>query len=136
VVTIRNHNLILDNEFTRELNSKIIYELGKNCPENQLKFKELYNSRKKSLMIAFICLMFFPGTHYAFMGKWQLQLLFWITLGGGLIWWVTDIFRLSKIVKENNVEYQNQILREINSENIFSTFKPMRIHGIADMKVA
>lgn len=67
----------------------------------------------------FICVLFFPTTHYAFLGKWQMQFLFWLSLGGCFIWWIIDIFRIKKIVNNANVELQNNILFEIKSVNIF-----------------
>jgi len=135
LVTLKNHNLILEKGFTQDLNCKVLYELGKNSSENQLKFQSLYTDRKTSLKWAYVCLLFFPGTHYAFMGKWQTQILFWVTLGGGLIWWVMDIFRLRQLVEENNLNHQNQILREINAQNVFIKFTPEPITSISDIQL-
>ena len=103
MVKIRNHNIILDAEFTNKLHPKVLYELGKMCAENQNKFQELYSESKRSLSLAYICLIFFPSTHYAFLGRWQMQILFWLTLGGGLVWWIVDLFRLSTMVNQTNL---------------------------------
>ncbi|MFM9944793.1 MAG: TM2 domain-containing protein [Bacteroidia bacterium] len=131
MVTIRNHNVILDAQFTSKLNSKVIYELGKMCAENQLKFKELYSEKKRSLLLAYICLVFFPSTHYAFLGRWQMQGLYWLTLGGGLVWWIVDLFRLPKLVSQTNFHFQQKILRDINSISVFKPVSPIRIPSIA-----
>jgi hypothetical protein len=119
LVTIRNHNVILDAKFTSQLHPKVLYELGKICPEKQLKFKSLYQSKQHNLHLAYGCLLLFPGTHYALMGKWQLQVIFWLTGGGALIWWLTDLLRLPKLVKESNVINQNKMLRETLAVSIF-----------------
>jgi hypothetical protein len=125
LVTLRSHNLILHAGFARQLHPKVLYDLGKIGFEDQLRFQELYLSKKKSLNLAFICLLFFPGTHYAFMGKWQTQLLFWLTLGGGLVWWVIDFCRLKNILNESNFHVQQKILMEIKSVNVFNSVKPL-----------
>jgi len=121
LVTIRNHNIVLDGEFTRHLNPKVLYQLGKISEEDQIKFQELYQKKERSLKVAFICLMFFPCTHYAFVGKWQLQILFWVTLGGGLVWWVADFFRIKQLIRHKNHSIQKQVLRDVHSINIFDS---------------
>ena len=136
MVTIRNHNVILDAEFITKLHPKILYEIGKICPENQIKFQELYTKKKRSLVLAFICLIFFPGTHYAFLGRWQLQLMYWLTFGGALIWWLVDMFRLPTLVKECNYYQQKKVLMEINSINVFKNAKPIEMPSLKEAQVA
>lgn len=119
MVTIRNHNVVLSGDFTHKLNPKVLYELGKISVEDQLQFQNNYLGRERSLKLAYVCLLFFPTTHYAFMGKWQLQVLFWLTLGGGLIWWLADFFRLRELVRQKNQEIQKQVLRDIHAVNVF-----------------
>lgn len=58
-------------------------------------------SKIKSSGMGYV-LFFFLGAHYAYVGKWGLQLLFWFTLGGCLIWGFIDIFRISSIVESYN----------------------------------
>jgi len=124
MVNIRNHNLVLHSDFTHKLHPRVTYELGKIGVDDQMKFMNNYNLRKRSLKLAFVCLLFFPGTHYAFLGKWQLQILFWLTLGGGLVWWLVDFFRLKQIVKHSNHNIQREIVRDLHSVNIFYDIKP------------
>lgn len=133
MVNLRNHNLILNAGFTRCLNQRVKYELGKICPQDQIKFQELYLERRKSETLAIICVLFFPCTHYAFLGKWQMQVLFWLTLGGGLVWWIYDIFRIKKLVKKCNTEIQNKIMLELKSVNIFEKteiVRPLRAKAV------
>jgi uncharacterized protein with NAD-binding domain and iron-sulfur cluster len=136
LVTIRNHNVVLSGEFTHKLHPRVLYELGKRSFEDQLQFKELYESKKRSLFLAYVCLLCFPGTHYAFFGKWQLQVLYWLTIGGGLIWWIVDIFRLKQLVNQNNIFVQQQILRDISSTNIFKSAKPLGDPRVSSAKIA
>lgn len=55
----------------------------------------------KSTFTAFV-LFFFLGAHYAYMGKWGIQFLFWFTLGGLGIWTIVDIFMMSGMVQDHN----------------------------------
>ncbi len=45
---------------------------------------------------------FFFGAHYAYLGKWGTQILFWLTIGGLGIWAIIDLFRISSLVKKHN----------------------------------
>ncbi len=58
-------------------------------------------SQIRSVGIAYI-LFFLVGGHYAYLNKWGYQILFWITLGGIGIWWLIDLFNLSKYVQRHN----------------------------------
>lgn len=42
------------------------------------------------------------GAHYAYLGKWGLQILYWLTLGGLGFWALIDIFRIPRMVREHN----------------------------------
>ena len=47
------------------------------------------------------------GAHYAYLGKWGLQFLFWITLGGLGIWALIDLFLIpGKVAAYNAVIYE------------------------------
>lgn len=121
----------MDSEFTLKLHPKTLYELGKMCPENQIQFQEVYLKRNKSLFLAYLCLFFLPSTHYAFMGRWQLQFLFWFTLGGALIWWMVDLYRLPKLINDVNAQFQQKVLMETKSVNVFKNAKPIHISKMA-----
>lgn len=136
MVTLRNHNLILNAGFTQCLNQRVKYELGKICPESQIKFQNLYLEKKRSETLAIICVMFFPGTHYAFLGKWQMQILFWLTLGGGFVWWIIDIIRIKKLVKNANTEIQNKILLDLKSVNVFEKPEIARKQATVSVRLA
>ncbi len=55
----------------------------------------------KSLADAYILLILF-GAHYAYLDKWKLQIIFWLTGGGLGIWWVISFFTLPAKVKHYN----------------------------------
>ena len=51
------------------------------------------------LIAVLLCLL---GWHYLYLGKIGLQFLFWITLGGFLVWGLVDLFRLPGMVEKQN----------------------------------
>ena len=67
-----------------------------------------FNQRKKSTFFSYI-LWPLGALYYAYNKKIGLQFVFWITFGGGLIWWIVDLFRMPFIVEQAN----SQIAREI-----------------------
>jgi hypothetical protein len=76
--------------------------------------KSLSVSNLKSTDTAYLC-WFILGSHYAYLGKWGLQFLFWLTIGGFGIWALVDLFLMSKKVESTNApifkaieEIQNQ----------------------------
>jgi len=75
----------------------------------------------RSLGIAYI-LFFIAWAHYAYLGKWGKQILFWITLGGLGIWWLFDLFRIPGLIERYNapilddIDYLEYRDREIERE--------------------
>jgi hypothetical protein len=70
--------------------------------------KHYLQSQIKSSGTAYL-LWFFFGFHYAYLGKWGLQLLYWITFGGFFIWAIIDFFTLSGRVANHNALIFQQI---------------------------
>lgn len=62
----------------------------------------------KSTGTAYLC-WFFLGCHYAYLGKWGLQILYWITFGGIGIWAIIDLFLIPSKVNAHNLIIANQI---------------------------
>ena len=64
-------------------------------------YESQYKRHKKSTLMAYI-LWLLLGWHYAYLGKWGVQFLFWITIGGLMFWWLIDAFRIPGMVKDYN----------------------------------
>ena len=62
----------------------------------------------KSSGTAYI-LWFFLGCHYAYLGRWGTQILYWITLGGLGIWAFIDLFRIPSLISNHNYRISVQI---------------------------
>ncbi len=65
-------------------------------------------SRIKSTGTA-ILFWFLLGAHFAYLGKWGLQLLFWITLGGVGVWAIVELFLIPGRVEKYNAGIYEQL---------------------------
>jgi TM2 domain-containing membrane protein YozV len=54
--------------------------------------------KKRYAYPAWLCL----GSHYLYLGRPFTQLFFWLTLGGLLLWWLIDFFRLPAMIEKQN----------------------------------
>ena len=79
-----------------------------------MKTKRELQGEIKSKGTAFV-MYWFLGAHYAYLGKWGVQLAYWFTLGGLGIWLMVDLFRIGGLVKRyNNLIYEE--LEELEEE--------------------
>ncbi|MCG8318663.1 MAG: TM2 domain-containing protein [Cytophagales bacterium] len=67
-----------------------------------------YQSKMKSPGVAY-ALWFFLMAHFAYLGKWGLQILFWLTLGGLGIWWVVEAFMIPGRIEKYNLLISQKI---------------------------
>ncbi|MEC5395650.1 TM2 domain-containing protein [Bergeyella sp. RCAD1439] len=70
--------------------------------------KHYLMSKMKSTGTAYLC-WFFLGCHYAYLGRWGLQILYWITFGGMGIWALIDLFLMPSKVNAHNLAIARQI---------------------------
>lgn len=69
--------------------------------------KYILQSQIKSTGSAYLFYLFLFGTHYAYLGKWGIQFLYWFTFGGLGIWALIDLFTIpGKIERHNAVIFQ------------------------------
>ncbi len=66
-------------------------------------------SQLKSTGTAYLLTLFVFGTHYGYLGKWGIQILFWITLYGVGVWYLIDLFRIPGLVARHNAKLWQQI---------------------------
>lgn len=77
-------------------------------------FHEAYRRRARSTATAYaICLL--VGGQYGYVGRWGLQILFWLTLGGLLVWWTVDLFRIPAMVRRYNELVAQELLRALRT---------------------
>ena len=72
-------------------------------------------TKLKSTGVAYLFFLLL-GAHYAYLGKWGLQLLYWITLGGFGIWFLIDLFTMSSKVENYNLPIIHEIEKKEKDE--------------------
>ena len=87
-------------------------------PDQQEEFVEEFRRKAKSTGVAY--LLWFTGIamlgfHYAYVRKWGIQIVYWLTLGGAFIWWFIDLFRIGSIVRDYNKDVAVDVLRNLKS---------------------
>ncbi len=83
--------------------------------QRQGAFLEEYRRRRKRIPVAYLAWLLF-GSHYAYLGgRWLVQFGFWLTGGGGLVWWVFDAFRLPWMVRNHNQNVAIDVLRDMRA---------------------
>ncbi|UOY07720.1 TM2 domain-containing protein [Muricauda sp. SCSIO 64092] len=71
--------------------------------------KAYLRSQTKSTGTAYLLFIFLFGSHFAYLGKWGTQFLFWLTLYGFGIWAIVEIFMIPTRVSEHNMKIYRQI---------------------------
>jgi hypothetical protein len=100
-------------KYTRKQIPDAVYDKLATMSEiNQQAFLSEFKRRSKSPNLACLLWLFF-GLHYAYVGKWWVQILFWMTMGGFFIWWAIDLFRLHSLIREHNKTLALTVLRDI-----------------------
>jgi len=77
-------------------------------------FIEEFYRREKDMACAYVFWVLF-GLHYAYLGKWGMQLLFWLTAAGLGVWWFIDLFRIPGLVRNYNADVSINVLRDIKT---------------------
>ena len=77
--------------------------------------KHYLQSKVKSTGTAYL-FFFFLGAHYAYLGNWGIQILYWITLGGIGIWALIDLFTMSGKVDSHNALIFQKIEEMVKKE--------------------
>jgi hypothetical protein len=90
-------------------------ELAKMPANKQSEFIEEFERKKKSAPLAYLFLVLIFAMHYGYMKKWGLQVVFWITGGGLLIWWIVDLFRIPGMIKDYNRDVALEVMRDMKA---------------------
>lgn len=104
--------LMIPDSLARSLPTMVRQTLMKLPPEQQSAFVEAYRRRAKSTGTAYL-LWFCLGWHYAYLGRWGWQVLFWLTAGGLLFWWFIDLFRIPGMVRLYNEDVATSVMRDL-----------------------
>ncbi|MGC4129777.1 MAG: TM2 domain-containing protein [Bergeyella sp.] len=94
--------------------SMVKNELKKLSAQKQDEFVEEYRRKQKSVGIAYLCWLIF-GLHYGYVGKWGLQVVYWLTAGGFLIWALVDLFRIPGMIGNHNKDAATDVMRNLKA---------------------
>lgn len=108
------NKLVTDYECEREMITAILRDMN---DSNRWIFEKRFNARKKSLSAAYVFLFAGFGSHYLYLGQWRTQLLFWLTLGGGFVWYAISAVTMYYLVDRANRETAFAIIGEIWEEH-------------------
>lgn len=101
---------MIEGSILRGLPASVRASLLNSSDSEQEMFVEEYRRRKKSIGVGYI-LWILLGLHFGYLHKWGLQILFWITLGGALIWWLISLFTIPSMVTNYNKDVAVEVLR-------------------------
>jgi hypothetical protein len=63
--------------------------------------------KRRYAYLAWLCL----GSHYLYLRRPVIQALFWLSLGGLLIWWAVDLLRIPALVEQYNRSAVGKLLK-------------------------
>lgn len=92
--------------------------VAKMDPETQTTFFNELGRKRKSLPTAY--LFGTVGWHYLYLGKVGLQFAFWLTGGGGFVWWFADLFRMPSLVRDFNEQCAREAIHTLAIGTAFS----------------
>jgi len=102
----------IEHSILRQLPLTVKHGLSEMSGEKRSVFVEEFLRKKRTLGCMLALAIFFPIQHFL-LGRGLLGIIFWITGGGGLIWWIVEIFLTPSRVRRYNEELASQILRDI-----------------------
>lgn len=79
--------------------------------DKQQAFMEEFERKSKSTAVAYICWLF--GLHYAYLGKWGVLVLYWLTAGGLGIWVIVDAFRMPGMLNNYNKDAAVEVMSSL-----------------------
>ena len=81
----------------------------------QEEFLAQYALESKSRLATFLFALLPPplSAHYLYLGRWWVQVPYFLTLGGCFLWWLVDLFRTNGLTYRANREIARRIYRKL-----------------------
>ena len=95
----------------KELPEAVVRKLESMDELNQESFWSEFQRKRKSPALGW-WIGWTTGLHYAYIGKWWLTMIFWMTCGGFMLWWFRDLFLIPKMVREYNKSVAVTVLKD------------------------
>ena len=87
------------------------HEITQRPEAHQQLFVGEYGGKRENLILTYLLWVVF--SHYAYLNSWRTTLLILGTLGGLAVWWLIDIFRIPRMVRNYNRDTAIAVLRPI-----------------------
>jgi hypothetical protein len=110
------NKLMLSESVTKNLPSMVKSELAKMDASKQSEYLEEYKRKQKSNTNGFL-LLFLLGMPFGYVGKWGLQILFWLTGGFFFFGYFVMIFFVPSLVRNYNKDLAIEVMRNLASIN-------------------
>lgn len=107
-------HLVIPKSVYETLPEQVNESLSELSDEQQKQFVEAFASASKSIAMAYGFYLIL-GSHYAYMGRWKLQAIWWLTLGGLGVWALIDLFRIPGLINQYNDEVAKMVTRKIKA---------------------
>jgi hypothetical protein len=97
------------------LSTSLRSELASLPPEQQQAFVEAFQSKSANLAMAYLLSLCY--CHYGLLGRWAMTgwmcLSLFVTSTLGVIWWLIDLVRMPRMVREHNHRVATDLLHEL-----------------------
>jgi hypothetical protein len=94
---------------------EVLAEVARLAPAQQAAFVDAYRVRSKSLFLAYLTSLLY--CHYALLGRWAMSGIMFVSLfcaaAVGWVWWLIDLVRMPRMVREYNDHLALEILRSL-----------------------
>jgi len=107
-------SILIPDSIANNLPAMVRNELVKLTPQKQEEFVEEYRRKAKSAGTAYL-LWFLLRCHYGYLGKWGIQILFWLTFGGLFVWYLIDLIRIPGMIRNHNKDVSVDVLRNLKA---------------------
>jgi len=108
------HHALVPQSLFDNLPAMVRNELALLPASRQSEFLEEYMRKKKSIAVAYI-LWFVFGLYYGYLGRWGLQMAYWVTAGGLGIWALANLFFIPGMVRNYNKDVAIAVLRDLQA---------------------
>jgi len=102
-------------DLDKELPATVREALLQLPPVLRKEFYEEYKIQNRHVGISYLLWLIPPpfSCHYLYIRSRFTQILYSLTFGGAYIWWIVDLFRIPKIVEEDNRKTAKRILKKL-----------------------
>ncbi len=124
----RTKNLPVPSQPRNKLPATVGEALAKLPPVLREEFMEEYQLQRRKVGISYFLWLIPPplSCHYFYIRRPFTQILYSLTAGGFLIWWLVDLFRIPALVQEDNRKSAKRILKRLFRHTLARKHKEKR----------